>query len=513
MKYLLLCSLLINNCTFSMLTTDVTSKTDNELYRYLYKKEIARTLPYEICKKIDILYAQLKNIGRKGTFIKSVAGPWENHRYDQEKTHLMISNDGHHFVHMLSNYPKLMHTEDRSHIHNIYSGYRDSLQFSPNNKYYLAKGDDQTGFFDLTQQKNLILFTKKETPCFGITISNDSQHILCEGRHHAQQPNPIYLLWSLDEQGKPKRTPLKNDLYHAMATIFHPDNKHIIHNQHRDELCLYNIATTEDIIISPTRDEKVFCLDTFTLTPDNKTIVAKTAPKDLNAQPDYILFNIENINKVTAITLPSQSCHKNADLPILSIPHKKIVTHITNKGRTLQLIDHNAQLLASYNAGKDTYITALAVDTTGLHLAVGYVDGTIIIWNLFSSNPQYCDKTCMRSYDPITSLTFTDNQLLFSQSHAQEPTSLLGNATLWDVNGNEIMDFGFNIIDSIISPNGKTINVVSTALEWHPEQASLCKHRFELTTYHQNDEVLAQYSNHVPSVAQLSRLVAEKYTK
>ncbi len=116
----------------------------------------------------------------------------------------------------------------------------------------------------------------------------------------------------------------------------------------------------------------------------------------------------------------------------------------------------------------------------------------------------------MRDYYPITSLTFTDNQLLFSQSRAQEPKSMLGCATLRDVYGNEIMNnLGDNIIDSIISPNGKTINVVSTTLQWEPERASLCDYLFTLTTYYQKDEVLAQYGYDGPSLAQLSRLIAE----
>lgn len=479
-------------------------------YLSFYKKCIAIFLPHEICKEIDLLYAQLKNIGRKETFIKTTKGPWENHRYNEGKPHLIISNDGYYFAHTISKIPELIYTKNNFHK-TINTGYRNPLYFSPDNNYCIIKDSYKTCFYNLIQQKELTLIEKNEHQCFGITISNDSQYILFEGRDKIRQSTPIYFLWTLNANGVPQKINLKNNLLHSMTVIFHPDNNHIVHSQYQDELRLYNIVTAEDIIISPKRDENVFCIDTLTLTLDNTTIIAKTLHRDLNTQPNYILFNIENLDKVTAIPLSPQSYHKEtSDLPILSIPNKKMLTHIINEGRTLQLIDHNAQCIASYDTKNNTHITALTVDPTGSYLAVGHSDGTIIIWNLFSSDPAQYDKTPIRSYDPITSLTFTDNQLLFSQSRAKEPASMLGNAILWDVYGNEIMNnLGDNIIDSIISPNGKTINVVSTTLQWHPERASLCEHLFTLTTYYQKDEVLAQYGYNGPNLAQLSRLINE----
>jgi WD40 repeat protein len=496
-----------------MVTTDLVSKKDDE-YVLLYKAHIARNLPHDICKHIDYLYAQLKNIGRKETFIKpkTAREPWINRRYDEWRPHLTISNDGHYVAHTISKNPELLHTESHNLTTQIYSGYRAPLCFSPNNKYYIVKDTHGIYLSHLPHITRYELTTQKYNTCFGITISNDSQHILFEGRDAMQQSTPSYLLWTLDADGIPQKTHLKDNLLHSWAVIFHPDNNHIIHSQWADRLRLYNIATTEDIIISPKRDENVFCIDALTITPDNKTIIAKTNLKKLDTQPGYILFNIEDINNVTAITLPQQSCHKDAELLVLSIPHKKIVTHVTNEGKTLRLLDHNAQLLASHDAKENTYITALTVDRTGSYLAAGYSDGTIMIWNLFSSNPECWDKICKRDYYPITSLTFTDNQLLFSQSRAQEPNSMIGTATLWDIYGNEIMNnLGYNIVESIISPNGKTINVVTTTLQWQPEQASICDHLFTLTTYYQKDELLAQYDYDGPNLAQLSRLINEKY--
>lgn len=488
------------------------STTDTLL---LYKAHIARNLPHDICKQIDLLYAQLKNIGRKETFIKpkTARGPWENYHYDEWRPHLTISNDGYYVAHTIAKNPELIHTESHNIATQLYSGHITPLCFSPNNTYYIVRDTHCTYFSKFPHMTRYELTNQRYNTCFGITISNDSQHILFEGRDTMQQSTPSYLLWTLNANGIPQKTNLKNNLLHSWAVIFHPDNNHIIHSQWADELSFYNIATTENIIISPKRNENVFCIDTLTMTPDNKTIIAKTDFKKLATQPGYILFNIEDLAHVTAITLPQQSCHKDTELSVLSIPHKNVLTHITNEGRTLQLIDHNAQLITSYDAKKNSYITALTVDTRGLHLAAGYSDGTIMIWHLFGSNPEYWDKLCKRDYYPITSLTFTNNQLLLSQSREQEPKSMLGTATLWDVYGNEIMQFegaGNNIIDSIISPNGKTINTVSTTLQWAPEKASLCDYLFTLTTYYQKDEVLAQYGYDGPSLAQLSRLIHEK---
>ncbi len=496
-----------------MSTTNFLSEKDHKRL-LLYKAHVARNLPYDICKQIDLLYAQLKNIGRKETFIKpkTTRGPWENRRYDEWRPHLTISNDGHYFAHTISKDPELLHTEAQNITTQIYSGHRTPLCFSPNNTYYIVRDTHCTYFSNLPHPTHFDLTNQKYNICFGITISNNSQHILFEGREAIQQNIPSYLLWTLDANGIPQKTALKNNLLHTMAVIFHPDNNHIIHSQWADELRLYNIATTEDTIISPKRDENVFYINTLTITPDNKTIIAKTDLRKFDTQPGYILFNIEDMSNITSVTLPQQSCHKDADLPVLSIPYKNILTHIINEGRTLQLIDHNAQLITSYDAKNDTHITALTTDTTGSYLAAGYADGTIIIWNLFGSNPECWDRICKRDYYPITALTFTDNQLLFSQSRAHEPKSMIGTATLWDVHGNEIMNnLGYNIIDSIISANGKTINVVSTTLQWEPEKASVCEHLFTLTTYYQKDEVLAQYGYDGPSLAHISSLIPEKY--
>lgn len=473
-------------------------------YLHFYKACIARMLPYEICEYIDLLYVQLTNNKRKKSFKITTRGPWQSF-YNQERHHpITISNNGHYFSHSFSNNSQLICTEMNP-VETINTGYISPIHFSPNSTYCVIKGDTHTYFHDLINKTDYSLIEREENLCLGITISNSSQYILLEGRHKIQQSRPIHFLWIINEKGEPNKVFLKNDLYHSMATIFHPDNNHIIHNQYADELRLYNIETAIDIIISSEKDKNVLCLDKLTITSDNKTILATTNPKEIDAQPDYILFNIENLDKVTAITLPQQSYHNDTELPVLSVPHKQMLTHITNEGKTLQLIDHNTQLIATHNTTDDIYITTLTVDTTGNYLAVGHSDGTIIIWNISNSNPAQYEKTCIKSNDSIKSLTLTDNQLLLSQSASTDTGSA---AYLWDVYGNKIMDFGNNIINNIISPNGKTINIVYKTVQQYP----FSQYTSRMTTYYLTDEALSLLNNK-PNLAQLSRLINQEHQK
>jgi WD40 repeat protein len=470
----------------------------------LSKTDIARNLPYEICKYIDFLYAQLTNNKRKESFIKTTRGPW-NTFYHQIKEHpLVISNNGHYFAHNFANNSQLICTQTNP-IETINTGYTSPTHFSPNNTYCVIKDYDGPYLYNLINKNKYSLIEKEKNSCLGITISNNSQYVLLEGRHKIQQSKPIYFLWTLNEKGEPYKIGSENLLYPSFAAIFHPNNQYIIHNSRYDELRLYNIATTEDIIISDQRDDNVYLLDKLTITADNKTVLATTQPKEIDAQPDYILFNIENLDKVTALTLTPQSCYKNTELPVLSIPHKQMLTHITDQGHILQLVDHNQKQITKHRTTNGTHITALTVDTTGNYLAIGHSDGTIIIWNIFNSNPAHYEKTCIKSNDSIKSLTLTDNQLLLSQSTS---TGTGDAACLWDVCGNKIMNFGNNIMNSIISPNGKTINIVCRPLQENPFN----RHTVTLTTYYLTDEVLSLLNNK-PNLGQLSRLINEKHPK
>ena len=474
-------------------------------YRSFYKKCIARILPYEICKHIDDIYAELKNIKRKETFIKTTRGPGPDYHC---QIHLNMSNNGNHFSHNILRDRELIDTEKSDSSKTIKTGYRNPIDFSPNNNYCIIKDSYKTYFYNLIQQTELNLMEKKETLCFGITFSNNSQHILFEGRDKIQQSRAIYFLSTLNENGIPQKFILQNKLFGTQTVLFHPDNNHIIHNRFGDELHLYNITTTEDSIISPLKNGNVF-IDTLTLTPDNKTIIAKIV-HDPSTLPDHIVFNIENLDKVSAITLPPQSCHAEADLPVLSIPHKKMLTQITNQGCTLQLLDHETQPLISHCAPKDSYITALTVDTTGTYLAVGHSDGTIMIWSLFGTTPANYEKTWIKTTGIVKTLTISANLLLLSQSKSNKSgTQTVGDAILWDLYGNQIIYFGDKVIASMMSSNGKTINIVTATL--HEDPFTICNWiYYPITeTHYQTDKLLAQYKCDGPSLAHLSRLINE----
>ncbi len=217
MKQIFIYFLLISTSITGMDTTNILSEKDHKRL-LLYKAHIARNLPLDLCKQIDLLYAQLKNIGRKETFIKpkTTRGPWENRRYDEWKPHLTINNDGHYFAHTISKNPELIHTEDQNITTPIYSGHRTPLCFSPNNKYYIVRDTHCTYFSDLPHITRFELTNQKYNTCFGITISNDSQHILFEGRDTYQQSTPSYLLWTLDANGIPQKTDL---IYSIPTTI------------------------------------------------------------------------------------------------------------------------------------------------------------------------------------------------------------------------------------------------------------------------------------------------------
>jgi WD40 repeat protein len=474
----------------------------------IYKKCITHVLPFDICKHIDITYAQLWNKEIKKSFITTTLGPVEF----SNTPNLTISNDGHYFTHDIpltvhDDKFKLMNREHNT-IHHINSEYNKPVYFSPNNEYCIIKDNTETYFYNFFTDQLTSLIEKETQQCFGITISNDSQYILFEGRDKISQSVPIYKLWSLDAQGIPEQIPLKDDLYHSMIVMFHPDSKHIIHNAYKDKLYLYNLETSDNKKITSKHNKDVFCIDKLTFNRNNTRILAET---DLREYGNYGLtvFNIEDLNNVTSITLPPQSCHKEKNIPAMCIPHKNMLTHITNEGRTLELLDENSQVITAHYAKEKTYITTLAVDNSGNYLAAGHSDGTIMIWNIFSSNPTEYEKIFMKSNGTITSLTFSDNQLLLSASDKFENLGIerytkCGNVILWDVYGNQIINFGDNIVNSIISPNGKTIIITSQGFN------SISRHyNITLLQYTLNKKALKNTQIKELTLAQLSMLMNE----
>lgn len=507
MKQLLLYSLFITTNLACMLTTDVVSATKDKVYRYWYTKRIVEILPIDVCKQIDCISAQLRNKTIKELLIKTTSD------ISTSKPKLFISNNGYYFAHT-DRYNIHLRDIEKNNIVDTFSkcGIKNPIYLSPHNEYCVIRSGASVGicqttyFYNLIQKRKHIITPEIHFHCSGITISHDSQHVLYKDDNGGSIPN--YTLWTLDTQGKPQEITLRNNhLNGSGAVIFHPDNKHIIHNRYEDELRSYNRETGEDKIISHIKNTDAYCIDRLTLNPDNKKIIAKTRFSDDERYNihHYIIFNIENLDHVTSVTIPKQSCGTKKQLPVIAIPYKNIITHITNEGRTLELLDENAQLITLHTTKNNTYITALAVDKTGNYLASGYSDGTIMIWHLFKAKPQHDDKIFMNSNGKITSLTFSDNQLLLSQSQAgklvkgERILCKYGTATLWDMYGNEIINFGNDVVKSIISPNGKTIIILT-----------LINPDYNLTTYHQTDENLAQYSQKELTLAQLSMLINEQ---
>jgi WD40 repeat protein len=478
----------------SIETLEQLHDTTDAQYKYLlfckqflpiYKKCIAHVLPLDICKHIDITYSLINNKIINENCLPSIEIYGKS--LNGYKPHLTISNNGHYFSHDIaykdSHYfshdityklgdskTKLRNIQTNQEIYSVYASSGDPVvYFSPNNEYCVIKGPFKSYLYNISQRNEHLL---NNDTCYGITISNNSQYILIEGRHEMAQSTPTYTLWTLDAQGIPHPTPLKNDLYHSMAVAFHPDNKHIIHNTCRDILNLYTIATQEDKEITSGYDENVYCIKTLTFNSDNTRIIAKT---DLNDYGKYghILFNIENLDNVTSITLPPQSCHKKKYISAMCIPHKNMLTHITNEGRTLELLDENAQVITAHHAKEKTYITTLAVDSTGNYLAIGHSDGTIIIWHLYNVKTHKNEKFKATSNGVIKTLTFGENNLLLSQStlgkawDTLEPTPTSGAAILWDIYGNKIIDSKDTIVTSIMSPNGKSIITIELKLIWN----------------------------------------------
>ena len=204
-------------------------------------------------------------------------------------------------------------------------------------------------------------------------------------------------------------------------------------------------------------------------------------PVDLNSPHGQdILFSIENLNKIpSSINLPPQSCGIRFVNP-LYIPHKKLFTHISNYGSTLQLIDTNGCTIA-FHTTNNCAVSTLAVDSTGDYLASGYNNGTIIIWDLSDITKRITGIKVATPQGKITSLAFSDNQLLLSETTRYSKGYYVYPTALWDVHGNKILNCD-NAIASKISKKGNRIIMLTE--------------KYQLTDYRIDPE-LEHYDNYV----------------
>lgn len=465
---------------------------------YAYKQYIVTTLPHEICKQIDNNSALLDGKIIKESCIKNILQKGEQY-HDDTKPKLMISNNGLYFTHNIAfelgdSKTKLIDIQNRKAIYDFY-GRGKSIQFSPNNHYCITNEVQGVYIFNIIERTKQLLIENldwsSESLCYGITISNNSKHILLEGRHYGSKEK--YNLWSRSEYGALYPILLQNDLLHSKAVAFHPNNRQIIHSSHSEKLKVIDIDTDKTKTITSDINASVHYIDSLNFKSDNTKILARTQHTTYGGPIGHILLDITNLDSVTSVSLPQQSCHQPEELPMLCIPNKKMLTHITNNGGTLELISENAALIATHHAKKTHYISALAVDNTGNYLASGYSDGTIMIWHLYGLEPCNYEKTIITTAGVIKSLTFGSNQLLFSTSQpgvwdsTENSTNRPSSAILWDVYGNEIINFGHNIA-AIMSPNGKNIITAALTMEWNHNIFNLWQHIITLSAWNIRNE-------------------------
>jgi hypothetical protein len=532
MKYIFFFLLMINAQLICMDVLDILQKKHDDFYtakttqdltscykNYLrYKHCIAQFLPSELCTYIDQLSALVNKKEIASSFTKKIAA--KSGDSEHQPPHLTISNNGLYYTHTISfdirdSAIKLMNIKSNNIIKKFYTwGSHKDILFSPQSNYCVIKESRGASFYNLATQESHLLF-EKERYCHDIIISNDNNHILLEELRNRNSSHIKYTLCTLDAQKIPQvkhlhlgikldelpeeETYLIALLIGSRAAIFHPNSKQIIHSPFSDQLEIYDIDSGENKIFKPYSNEDLF-ITKLSTTNDKKKIIAQIVAQEKT----QLLFDIENPENITSLLLPEQAHNVNT----ICIPHKNLCTHSLLNTFPLQLINQQGKVVATHSIS-GAAITALTTDITGNYLAVGYSNGTIMIWDVANITKYPQQKIFMKSTGAITSLTFSDNQLLLSQSKSgefwqtTEPTTTPGAAILWDIHGNEIINFGDNIVTSAMSKNGKTILTVSAELKKKNSQLSPWNRYLTLTTHHNENH--ADY--HIPKYEYtLSRL-------
>ncbi|HLJ31371.1 MAG TPA: WD40 repeat domain-containing protein [Candidatus Babeliales bacterium] len=541
MKYIFFFLLMINAQLICMDVLDLLRKRHDDIYtiakttqdltscykNYLcYKHCIAQFLPSELCKYIDKLSALINKKEIANSFIKKIAVEANPDAYYQPS--LAISNNGHYYTHNIvlgfaDPASKLMDINDNNTIKKFYPwGHSDkNIHFSPHSNYCVIREGKETSLYNLITKESYVLFKKESnySDIHTINISNDSKHILLEELKNGNSSRVTYTLCTLDAQEIPQVKHLHlgtkldglsaeekesiADLMGSRFAIFHPNSKQIIHNRFADQLELYDIDSGENKIFKPCSNKKFFITE-LSPTDDKKKIIAQIIAQE----KFHLLFDIENPENITSQLLPEQAHNVNT----ICIPHKNLCTHSLLNTFPLQLINQQGKVVATHSIPSAS-ITALTTDITGNYLAVGYSDGTIMIWDVANITKYPSEKTFMKSTGAITSLTFSDNQLLLSQSKSgefwqtTEPTTTPGTAISWDIHGNEIINFGDNIVTSAMSKNGKTILVVKAKLKWFENGVLSSWHRYlTLTTYHNENQTDNHISKYEYTLSRLHEL-------
>ena len=131
----------------------------------------------------------------------------------------------------------------------------------------------------------------------------------------------------------------------------------------------------------------------------------------------------------------------------------------------LQLLNKKGILIASHT--KKHCFSALASDKSGNYLACGYSNGSILLVNTSDIHKKNFGTQLIGVNLPIKNLTFTDNNLLFAHAKPElfVPNKHSGYASLWDTQGNFIINFGSSVLDANISKNGRIITIIESDIQ------------------------------------------------
>lgn len=391
---------------------------------------------------------------------------------------LNISNNGAYLIHDFcassqSSHIELYNTEENRPEYQCPAINQQRTYFSPNNKYMVIVNPFQKIYlYSITKQKEHLLCTSENLECT-IVISDNGQYILRQAFAPFKDYETSYALWHIDEDNNPHHVDLGNSVSHSTSVIFHPNNEHLLHIHHGN-IYLYDIITGTDRNLTARKEKNSSMYGDLILSADKNQVICKTKNQrntSLSDQINYVILNIENLKNVTLSLTPL--CYSK-DLPPVCIPYKNLIAYCSENKTLLGLLNKKAKLIASYKK-QSHYLSTLATSDTGDYLASGYSNGTIIIWNLSTPQKSITGKKIIGSDLPIHKLRFTDHQLLFSQSKLELslPQKKSGQALLWDINGNAIMNFGDTIFDAEITKSGNTIIVINNTIHQRPRPSNL----------------------------------------
>ena len=400
-----------------------------------------------------------------------------------------ITDDGRYLVHDFCSQidaPQIeiynTRTKENKSLHPYLENQR--IYCSPNNNYLvivdLFKG---IYLYHIPTQKKHFLY-KPYNQDSDITISDNSTYILSRQLLPFNDYKIIYNLWSITND-IPQEIDLEDRLWESICAIFHPDSKNIFHIN-GGKLYVYNIGSkisTQRTLIGsgdPKRQPKQFILyDTLVTSSDKKHIVCKMKNPRNSSLSDlfnYAVLNIENMEEITFTLLPP--VHQT-HLPPVCIAHKNLVAYCADNMELLQLFNKKGILVASHTKEKHR-ISALASDKAGNYLACGYSNGSILLVDTLEILKKNCGTRLIGLSLPIKNLTFTDNNLLFAHAKPEifVPNKHAGYASLWDTQGNYIINFGCSVFDAHISKDGTTIGIIETDI-----QSKNTSKKLELTCY------------------------------